>query len=82
MNCYDLACLNELSSLRSQLEYWNDGIMGFGQMEYWDMDNVPLGSQVNKEISFPIVSTFHHSIIPCTRHKQQASKNPLNFNKL
>jgi hypothetical protein len=56
--------------------------MGFGQMEYWDMDNVPLGSEVNKEISFPVVSTFHHSIIPCTRHKQQASKNPLNFNKL
>ncbi len=30
------------------LEYWNDGIMGFGQMEYWDMDNVPLDSEVDK----------------------------------
>ncbi len=45
------------------LEYWNDGIMGFGQMEYWDIDNVPLDSEVDKEVSFPIVSTFHHSSI-------------------
>jgi hypothetical protein len=35
------------------LEYWNDGIMGFGQMEYWDIDNVPLDSEVDKEVSFP-----------------------------
>jgi len=25
----------ELSSLRSQLEYWNIGIMGYGKMEQW-----------------------------------------------
>jgi len=34
----------ELSSLRSQLEYWNDGILGFGEMEYWDIGKIPLDS--------------------------------------
>jgi len=66
------------------LEYWNDGIMGFGQMEYWDMDNVPLEAKlIKKYLSLSInIPSFQYSIIPCTRHKQQASKNPLNFNKL
>jgi len=40
------------SSLRSQLEYWNYGIMGFGGMGYWDVDKAPLDSEVNKGVSF------------------------------
>jgi hypothetical protein len=47
------------------LEYWNDGIMGFGGMGYWDVDKAPLDSEVNKERSiFPLISTFHYSTIP------------------
>jgi hypothetical protein len=34
------------------LEYWNDGIMGFGGMGYWDVDKAPLDSEVNKGVSF------------------------------
>jgi hypothetical protein len=34
------------------LEYWNTGIMGFGQMEYWDIDKIPLDSEVDKRVSF------------------------------
>jgi hypothetical protein len=47
------------------LEYWNDGIMGFGGMGYWDVDKAPLDSEVNKERSiFPLIPTFHYSTIP------------------
>jgi hypothetical protein len=34
------------------LEYWNDGIMGFGGMGYWDVDKAPLDNEVNKGVSF------------------------------
>ena len=44
----------ELSSLRSQLEYWNTGIMGSGQMGQWFtlLNRVPSGkfNRVNWQI--------------------------------
>jgi hypothetical protein len=67
------------------MEYWNDGIMGFGKMVYWVIGKVPLDTEAhsykwlisfktnpakNWIFDFPI---FHHSIIPSHETKVQAS---------
>jgi hypothetical protein len=31
---------------------WNVGILGFGQMEYWDNGKILLDSEVDKRVSF------------------------------
>ena len=62
------------------LEYWNDGMLGFGKMRTWDIGNISLNRKwkvfIKKQIflitnpakdgifDFPI---FHYSIIPCVR---------------
>jgi hypothetical protein len=57
------------------LESWNDGIMGFGKMGHWDIDNTFLDEEVksiNKwkntfQSPIPLKtgsSTFQYSIIP------------------
>jgi len=61
------------------LEYWGNLAMGFGQMEYWDIEKTILDIEVNKRVFFFL---YQHSIIPSTKHKNQASKNPFNFTKL
>jgi len=40
----------------AELEYWNDGMMGFGEMGYCDIDKIPLDSEVKKSI-FLLTST-------------------------
>jgi len=30
------------------MEYWNDGILGFGKIEKWGIDKICLDMQVNK----------------------------------
>ena len=41
--CIVEACVGELSSLRSQLECWNTGIMGSGKLEKWVIVIIRLG---------------------------------------
>ncbi len=51
----------ELSSLRSQLECWNNGIMGLAK---WDIEirtEFALDNEANKRVSF---LQYQHSIIP------------------
>jgi len=51
----------ELSSLRSQLECWNNGMMGLGK---WDIEirtEFALDNEVNKRVSF---LQYQHSNIP------------------
>ncbi|MBA7704350.1 hypothetical protein ES703_113155 [subsurface metagenome] len=76
------AQLVELSSLRSQLECWNNG-----KLEYWVLGNCGSGllenainKEVNKMRNFHIRSLFQHSSIPLFQvrgNTQQPQKTPL-----
>ncbi len=68
--------LFELSLLRSQLEYWNYGIMGSGKMGQWFVRKIEVGIEViNGTLPFKInLPIFHHSIIPCEQHNKDATK--------
>jgi len=49
------------------VEQWNDGIMGFGEMEKWVTGTISFGREVKKvsmEINSLLNSTFHYSTIP------------------
>ncbi|MBW1797328.1 MAG: hypothetical protein JRJ21_02740 [Deltaproteobacteria bacterium] len=73
------------------LEYWNNGIVGFGKLEKWVIDKIHLDNDLDDEgrifinNSIPLktnIPSFHPSIIPCVRQDYQASVNIYNFNKL
>ena len=74
-----------------QLECWNTGIMGFGELTEWVIGKIKLtnhnrnekfGSNPFGKRRIYIIPLFHHSIIPCVRQDDQASININNFNKL
>ncbi len=58
----------QVSSLRSQLECWNSGIMGSGIMKCWN--NGPAIGGIDDKIKMvnillkTNIPSFHHSIIP------------------
>ena len=83
-----------LASLRSaigMLEYWNDGIVGFGKMEKWVIDKIHIDNDLDNEgiifinNAIPLktnIPLFHPSIIPCVMQKRRASINRFIFSKL
>jgi len=48
------------------LEYWNDGIMGYGKLGYWVYwKNILIRKLINEKLFIKInIPIFHHSIIP------------------
>jgi hypothetical protein len=72
------ACLKaELSSLRSQLEQWNSGIMGSGLMQCWI--NGPATGGIDEKIEMAgillktNIPTFHYSIFGQIRKPKKTS---------
>jgi hypothetical protein len=68
------------------LEYWNDGIVGFGRMEKWVIDEMHSDNEgiglINDTIPLKTnLPLFHPSIIPCVTQKQSASISRFIFNK-
>lgn len=77
------------------LEYWNDGILGFGlrlveptaRRGNWNVGRleksmVDMGEKVSNNKKIPLKTTFHYSTIPLFHvrgKKQVAPKNLLDF---
>jgi len=74
------------------LEYWNDGIVGFGKLEKWVIDKIHLDNDLDnegrifiKKNAIPLktnIPLFHPSIIPCAMQRHRASINRFIFSKL
>jgi hypothetical protein len=54
------------------VEYWNNGILGFGEMGYWDNDKIHLESEVDELVSFLLF--FQHSNIPTFHYPMYEAK--------
>jgi len=48
------------------LEYWKDGILGFGKLGFWFIGKIHLdmGGNMLRNENSPLKSTFHYSTIP------------------
>jgi hypothetical protein len=46
------------------LEYWKDGILGFGKLGFWFIGKIHLdmGGNMLKDENVPLKSTFHYSM--------------------
>jgi len=76
------------------MEYWNDGILGFGKMAYWVIGKIPLDTEPGSLYIFSFLlkpiplktgsSTFHYSIIPLfhARGKSSRLEKYFDFTKL
>jgi hypothetical protein len=58
------------------LEYWKDGILGFGKLGFWFIGKIHLGMGGNmlRNENSPLKSTFHYSM--CEAKTSGLEKHP------